>query len=105
MKRDRLLSNPIIAVLFVALTSFLLSSSVNAASGTFNEFKLQAANFDDLKKNAKNCTSLIDETVSLIYCESGFFAIEATNEYVNTFSAFGNNANKTIDLKGKPQDV
>ena len=62
-----------------------ISQSV-LATGTVNEFKLQAVNFDSLYKHNRNCTSLLDDSVAVIYCEDGFMMIDDSEDFVNPYS-------------------
>ena len=70
-----------------------------------NQFTLNAASFDTLIQHNKNCTAEIDELVSVIYCEDGYFYICDTDSFVNPFAVFQTKANITFDFKDKVRDV
>ena len=96
-KRKHLLLKAILMISFI-------SRSV-LATGTVNEFKLQAVNYDSLAKHNRNCTSVLDEAVAVIFCEDGYMSIDDSANFVNPYSTLQNKANVTLDNKGSPKDI
>ena len=87
----------------ILMTAFISRSVL--ATGTVNEFKLQAVNFDSLALHNRNCTSVLDEQVAVIYCEDGYMMIDDSEGFVNPYSTLQNKANVTLDHKGTPKDI
>lgn len=90
----------VLAVLFQAL-----AVSTTAQQSVKNEFVLNALRIDDLSQHNKNCTSVIDNDVSIVYCEDGKLYIEKTSAFVDPYSVFQSQADLSYDFQGTIRDV
>jgi len=52
-----------------------------------NEFKVPGEFYDDLEEHNRNCTTLLDNTHAVLWCEDGFFTIAGQDEFIG--SRFG----------------
>ena len=90
-------SNRLLISLTLLLMIVLLGQPVGA-TGTMNEFKIQAVHQDQLAKyNRRNCTALLDSKVAVTYCEDGYMALDMAADLVNPYSTINNKANRTLD--------
>ena len=88
--------------MLVVLVMVVLQNSVVDAK--FNEFDISASNFGDLADHNRNCSALLDDEVAVVYCESGFFAIDDHDAFFNKETGYSAPTTK-IDIFEKPNDV
>ena len=74
------------------------------ASGIMNEFKIPAEFFADLEKHNRNCTTLLDDSNAILWCEDGYFTITGQDEFIG--SRFGKTTpTYRVEYDKAPNDI
>ena len=94
-----------VTTLWMFLMIITLMGQPAAATGTLNEFKLQAVNLDSLSRHNRNCTTLLDNSIAVTYCEDGYMALDEVGDWVNPYSTSENRANVTLDNRDALKDI
>ena len=61
--------------------------------------------FNDLNLHNRNCSTTIDQDVSIIFCEDGYFSIDSKDNFFKAGKRSFSDTNTTLDLLDAPKDV
>ena len=87
-----------------ALFYSTLMVNLSYAFLAYNEFSVPASLLDDLGNQIGNCTSTLDQDLTVFYCGDGFFSIFRTENFLSP-AVFRQESALKINLKGEPQSV